>query len=145
MFKRILCGLDFSPASVKAFETAAEVAAAMNAELHLVHVIEAYPVTVEWLPVRGIDDITLSMEMKAKEAMDALVERNASALGNVRLTTEITTGRAYVEISNRARDREFDLVVLGSKGIKLLDESFVGSTTERVMKSTEGSVLVVKR
>ena len=79
MIQRILCGLDFSPASVAAF------AAATKAELHLVHVIEAYPVAAEWLPLRGIDDVMLSMEIKAKEAMDTLVQRTADALEGVQL------------------------------------------------------------
>lgn len=41
--KRIVCGVDFSPMSVAAFLTAVELARLVNAELHVLHVIEAYP------------------------------------------------------------------------------------------------------
>src|SRR5689334_17923577 len=44
IFKKILCGVDFSQPSLRAFQTAVQLARQSKAELHLLHVIEAQPV-----------------------------------------------------------------------------------------------------
>jgi nucleotide-binding universal stress UspA family protein len=131
-FKRMLCGVDFSEPSINAFESAVELARALRADLHIIHVIEADPA--------GAD---LSLEEKAINAMN-LLAASAEALHDRRLTTEVTTGRAFVEILNRVRERDFDLVVLGAKGIKLPEEAVFGGTAERVMKEGPCSVLIVR-
>jgi nucleotide-binding universal stress UspA family protein len=60
------------------------------------------------------------------------------------MTTEITTGRASAEILNRARERAFDLIVLGANGIKLPEESVVGGSAEHVVREGPCSVLIVR-
>jgi nucleotide-binding universal stress UspA family protein len=128
---RILCGVDFSETSVRAFETAVNLARAFDAELHVVHVIEA-------------DLAGLSVEAKAVSAMDVLLAPALEALPSFRLTSEVTTGRGAVEILNRTRERHSDLIVLGSKGITLLEETVFGRTSERVVKEAPCSVLIVR-
>lgn len=142
-FKRILCGVDFSPMSIAAFLMAAELARSMNAELHVLHVIEAYPPTASW-PRDGEGQDVQSLEQKATSAMDALVTRSAVALDSVSLTTEITVGLAFAELSNRARDSTRDLIVVGAKGVKLLEDALFGGTAEQVVKGAPCSVLVVR-
>jgi nucleotide-binding universal stress UspA family protein len=142
-FKRIVCGVDFSPMSVAAFLTAAELARSMNAELHVLHVIEAYPPTASW-PRDGEGQDVQSLEQKATSAMDALVTRSAVAMDSVSLTTEITVGLAFAELSNRALDSTRDLIVVGAKGVKLLEDALFGGTAEQVVKGAPCSVLVVR-
>jgi nucleotide-binding universal stress UspA family protein len=80
------------------------------------HVIEVYPV-VPVSPPLGLDDAVTSLEEKATAAMEALIETAAESFEGAPLTTEVTRGRAYVEILNRARDYEADLIVLGRKDL----------------------------
>jgi nucleotide-binding universal stress UspA family protein len=131
-FKRILCAVDFSETSARVFERAAELAEALNTEVHVLHVIEA---------ASGSTD--LDYEQKAMRAMDALVTPFRNSLGK-KLTIEITTGRAFDEIVNRVRSERVDLVVMGAKGLTLLEEGFPGRTTEHVVKHAGCSVLVVR-
>ena len=142
-FKRIVCGVDFSPMSVAAFLTAAELARSMNAELQVLHVIEAYPPTASW-PRDGERQGAQSLEQKATSAMDALVAASAAALDSVSVTTEITVGLASAELLNRARDSTRDLIVVGAKGVKLLEDALFGGTAEQVVKGARCSVLVVR-
>ncbi len=142
-FKRILCGVDFLPASILAFETALEFARSFQAALHIMHVIAVYPV-VPVLPAPNSEDTTMSLEEKATEALEALIEREAKALEGAPLTTEITRGRAYLEILNRARDYQADLIVLGAKGFPLPEEAIGGGTAEHVFKGASCSVLIVR-
>lgn len=142
-FKRILCGVDFLPASVKAFETALELAQSFQAALHIMHVIAVYPV-VPASPAPILEDTTMSLEEKATEALEALIEQKAKKLEGAPLTTEITRGRAYVEILNRARDYQADLIVLGAKGFSLPEEAIGGGAAEHVFKGASCSVLIVR-
>ena len=143
-FKRILCGVDFSQPSVLAFDTAVELARAFKAELHIIHVIEAYPVVSDWMPVSGVNEAAVALEEKAREAMAALIGTAEKAFNGNAVTTEVTPGRAFVEILNRARERQVDLIALGAKGLTLIEEAFTGSTAERVLKAATCSVLIVR-
>jgi nucleotide-binding universal stress UspA family protein len=86
----------------------------------------------------------LALEEKATRAMDALVAPAQEQFPDVRLATEITTGTAFVELLSRARERHCDLITLGAKGITLLGERLVGSTSEHVVKDAPCSVLIVR-
>jgi universal stress protein A len=131
--KRILCGVDFSPASVNAFEAATELARSFNSELHVIHVIEAEATTPD-----------LSLEQKAIEAMDALVSPVTADGHDLQITTEVTTGSASAEILNRARERKVDLIAFGTKGLTLLEEGVIGGTAKRVFSDAPCSVLAVR-
>jgi nucleotide-binding universal stress UspA family protein len=136
MFKRIMCAVDFSADSLEAFRVAAEMARPHSASLHLLHVIEAQPVTPAGVEIRIIDE--------ANAAMEKLVASAGPSLDGLALTTEVTSGLASVEIVEHARQWKADLVVLGSKGITSLEEIIVGSTAENVLKEAPCSVLVVR-
>lgn len=142
-FKRILCGVDFLPASLTAFETALELAQSSQAALHILHVIEVYPV-VPVSPVPIPEEATIGLEEKAEEAMEALLRREIETLEGTPLTTEITRGRAYVEILHRARDYQADLIVLGAKGLSFPEEAIGGGTAEHVFQGASCSVLIVR-
>src|SRR5262245_61680654 len=133
-FKQILCGVDFSEASVKAFEAAVDIARSFKSELHVIHVVEADP---------AIPD--LSLEEKAIAAMDTLVSQAAADIRDLQMTTEVTTGTASVEILNRARERKADLIALGTKGLRLLEEGIFGGTVKRVFYAAPCSVLAVRQ
>jgi nucleotide-binding universal stress UspA family protein len=133
--KRILCGVDFSDNSVRAFQTAVALAKATRAEVSVVHVIEPLPMT---------DQDIFALEEKARTALEALVREWANELDGGQVSTTVTTGRAFVELVNMARELEADLAVLGAKGITLLEEPFIGTTTEHVLKEAPCSVLVTK-
>jgi nucleotide-binding universal stress UspA family protein len=141
--KRIVCGVDFSPMSVAAFLTAADLARSMDAELHVLHVIEAYPPTASW-PRDGERQDVQSLQQKATSAMEALVTRSAVALDSVSVTTEITVGLAFAELLNRVRDATRDLIVVGATGVKLFEDALFGGTADQVVKGAPCSVLVVR-
>jgi nucleotide-binding universal stress UspA family protein len=143
-FKRILCAVDFSGESLEAFRVAVEMARLYAGALHICHVIEAQPVVSDWLAINGLSDMTLQMVEKARAAMESLVASVESSLGDVSFTTEVTSGRAFVEIVNRAQEWRADLIILGAKGAASLAEIIVGSTAERVMKAASCSVLIAR-
>jgi nucleotide-binding universal stress UspA family protein len=76
--------------------------------------------------------------------MEALVASAQSSLEGLSFTTEVTSGRAFVEMVNCARERNADLIVLRATGAASLEKIVVGSTAERVPKEAHCSVLVVR-
>src|SRR5262245_23710658 len=130
-FKRILCAVDFSPTSVKAFEAAVELARTFKAQLHVLHVVEAEP---------SVPD--LALEEKAIAAMNSLISSVVAA--DIDLTSEITTGTAFVEILKRANEGKVDLISLGTKGFTLIEERVFGGTANRVFNEAPCSVLAVR-
>jgi universal stress protein A len=135
-FKRILCAVDFSPDSLAAFHVAVETARLYSASLHIFHVIEAQPAVPPQVEIRIVEE--------ANAAMEKLVASAESSLDGLAFTTEVTSGQAFVEIVERAREWRADLIVLGSKGITSLEEIIIGGTAENVMKEAPCSVLVVR-
>jgi nucleotide-binding universal stress UspA family protein len=144
LFKRILCGVDFSADALRAFHTAVELARQSNAALHLLHVIEAQPVVPGWLPANGLSEVTLIIEEKAKAAMEALIKSSSRELEGLKVSTEINDGRAFTEILNRAGEWEADLIVVGAKGAASVEEIVAGSTAENVTRRASCSVLIVR-
>ena len=135
---------DFSHDSVEGFHVAVELARAQSGSLHVLHIIEAQPVATEWLPIGGMGEVAIQIEEKANAAMEALVRSAKTSLTGLAVTTEVTSGRAFVEVVNRARELKADLIVLGSKGAASLEDIIVGSSAERVMKTARCSVPIAR-
>lgn len=141
-FERILCAVDFSDGSLAALKSAIELAHGGSRRLFIFHVSEAQPVFSQWLTPDRLGEVTVELQQAAKESMDELLD--SAQLEDVSVETEITNGRAFVEIIKKAREWKADLVVLGAKGMASLDQIVMGSTAERVMKESACSVLIVK-
>lgn len=135
-FKRILCAVDFSPDSLAAFRIAVETARLHSASLQLFHVMEGQPT--------ASGEVLIEIVKRANAAMEMLVESAQSSLEGLAFTTEVTSGRAFVEIVSRAREWKADLTVLGAKGTTSLEEIIIGGTAEGVVKEAPCSVLVVR-
>ncbi len=143
-FVRILCGIDFSQASLAAFQQAMGLARMGKGSLCIFHSIEAQPFISDLLGIDEMGEMAVRLNEKAAAALESLVASSASTLEGIPLTTEITAGRAFVEILNYARDWSADLIVLGAEGEASFGQIIVGSTAERVMKGAQCSVLIVK-
>jgi len=144
-FKRILCAVDFSKGSLAAFHRAVELARLGAGQLYVLHVIEAQPVVKDLLGMGEAGEMAVKLEEEATVALDSLIASSASALKGIPLTSEVTAGRAFVEILNHARLWSADLIVLGARGAASLEQIVVGSTAERVMKDAPCSVLIVRQ
>ena len=108
-FKRVLCAVDFSPGSQEAFAIAVEAARMHSGLLHLIHVIEAGPVISVFPPIDAMGKMAVEIEEKAAAAMEALVVSASPSLDGLSVTTEVTSGTAFVEIVTRAREWNADL------------------------------------
>ncbi|NNF26661.1 MAG: universal stress protein [Gemmatimonadetes bacterium] len=129
LIRSILAGVEIgdSPGPDTVLATAATLASALKADLHVVHAVESGPLAPPLLP-----SVTLEME-RAAEALDTVVGRTLPH-GPVPASRHVGLGRAHRVLSDRAEALGVDLVVLGPhRGGHALGG--LGTTTDRILRT----------
>jgi nucleotide-binding universal stress UspA family protein len=141
--KRILVPCDFSDPAVQAFKFAVEVARKSGGEVILLHVIE--------LPIMSDSVLmpTLSFEEAFMKDMKAHAEKNFIKMktkwaGDVKITTVIEYGSTTSSIRDFVQDNKIDLVVMGTHGATGMKEFFIGSNTEKIVRTSPVPVIALK-
>ena len=140
--RTILVATDFSEHAEHALAYAVELAAQLDASVHLVHAIT--------VPVMGVAEIGLAyastqIEQSTKESLKllgALAERfrGRVAFGPPRLEV----GDARDVIDRVAEDIRADLIVMGTHGRRGISRALLGSIAESVVRTAPCPVLTVR-
>lgn len=144
IFKRILCAIDFSDASLKGLEYALALAQEADAELLLMHVIEGLPDPPDWQQPPSpavVEYLRLSQE-NALTRLRAALPREAQTWCQPHMV--LTTGKPHHEILRAARERDAHMIVLGVHGRGAVDRMFFGSTTNQIVRAAPCPVLTVR-
>lgn len=155
-FQKILVPLDGSEHSGRALEAAVQIAKQFNSKIMLftVYHVSVAPIASPELtmpmigPVPGATSAGLS-SMTAECARDFGKKILSEAEAKVRsekidVQTEIAEGNAVDEIVNSSKKGDFDLIVMGARGLSTIKKLFIGSVSEGVIKKAHCPVLVVK-
>ncbi|UWG95817.1 universal stress protein [Dehalobacter sp. DCM] len=142
MFTRILVATDGSEYSREALKMAVELAKKFNSEIELLHVI------TEPIPYLGSDLSSFWHQLtdeQIKEIGNKVMEMTLWGVSpeNIDIIKKIVTGYPAEEILNEIR-RDFDLVIMGTRGHGPLAGAVAGSVTQRVIADADCPVLVVK-
>jgi nucleotide-binding universal stress UspA family protein len=141
--KKILVPTDFSEASDRALKKAVDIAEAFNAEIVLLHVKMIDVAIIEqYLSEEVIKEINEETVRNIEEDFKKQIEKCGK--GNVKITTCIKEGVAYNEILKAEKEFDVDLVVIASHTKSFFEDVFFGSTTEKVVRRSKKSVLVVR-
>ena len=134
----IVIGLDFSAPSISSAKWVAE-HFAPTAELTLVHVIDlpGRPHFASEL-VPSLDEI----ERAARDFAEPELRKLAAFLSESVTHTEVRVGKPHEEIANVARERNADLIVIGPHGDRARRSRFLGTTAERIVRTSVVPVLV---
>lgn len=142
--KKILVPTDFSEHAEYALKTAAQIAKKNNGEIVLLHMLE--------LPTQVIDKVTggggdipevMFFMKKARERFDEV--KSSPFLNGIPVTEAVQFERAFEGIIKASKSHHIDLVVMGSHGASGVQGFFVGSNTEKVVRTSDIPVLVVKK
>jgi len=140
MFRKILVAIDGSEGAKKALQAGIELAKRFEAELHSISVEEHLPHYAA----------TVGEVLEAKqEATDYFrritgeAELAAAAYG-VRLTPHVMPGHEVETVVQFAKDRGFDLLVIGFMGHSRVFERIWGGTSQNLTRLAPCTVLVVK-
>lgn len=123
--RRVLCPVSFSQSARRCLETSSSLAAAFGAELDVLH---------------AADTAGVSPEDMHRQLCQWVPEQ---ARRQCRITEIVRQGDAAEQIILQAREHGIDLIVLGADHTPLLEWSTIGTTTERVMRHSPCSVLVL--
>lgn len=137
--KRILVPVDFSKEAENAAQVAVNIAKKSNGTVYLLHMLEL-PETTEFMISNQIEP-TFFMDM-AKKRFETFLKLPFLKL--VKVHTNILFYKAFNGIQDEAKALNIDLIVMGSKGATGLEEIIIGSNTEKVVRSAEVPVLVIK-
>ena len=146
MFSKMLVGTDGSEDSLKAAGAAAKLAKALGADVTLVHVIRPVSPTLG-IPGLGVGTLDLtSVEKHYWDVAQAILDRTEEAFaaeGGTKPERMVLNGRPSTAICGYAKEKGFDLVVVGSAGTGV-EELFMGSTADNVSHQAPCPVLVVR-
>jgi len=140
-FQRILCAVDFSPASLSALDEAIRVFREGGVVLRLLHVVSRTAPSVPRLAweFSGVD-FTEALADAAWRRLRRLLPLSADLYG--RLHAQVLVGQVEEEITRAAADMQADVVVMGVTSRGRLARLF-GSTTARLLRRSQWPVLGV--
>jgi nucleotide-binding universal stress UspA family protein len=142
--QRILVPTDFSKHSQNALLYAAAFAEKFGAELYLLHVVQDLalfiPEAVSVAPpiAPPVEQLTAAV----REALDRVVRE--SKLEKVTIHQEVREGTPFYEIIQMAKEKDIDLIVMGTHGHTGLAHVLLGSVTEKVVRKAPCPVLTVR-
>lgn len=158
--KCILVAIDFSDATPTIIDVGQQLAKALNAEIHLVHVKEftagATPGTLGYglagmpelapisgVPMPGYEPVPQPISATEDEKSKLARWQAEVAQQGVKVTLREPTGIVAEEILNEAKALNADLIVMGTHGHGAMYNLLVGSATKGVLKHASCPVLVV--
>ncbi len=139
--KKIIVPVDFSLYSENALRTAALIAKKQESELIVVHMLELSNAVLSQSESYSQEQFIFYLKLAEKKFKDFL---DKPYLDEISVTTVVKHYKIFTELKEIANEYEADLIVMGSHGVSGLKELFVGSNTEKVVRSSDVPVLVVK-
>lgn len=141
--KKILVPTDFSDHAEYALKVAAQIARDNDGEIFLLHMLE--------LPTHGNDAVGTDSETpeimffikKVHERFDEV--KSADYLEGLTVTEAVQFDKAFDGIIKTTQKHNIDLIVMGSHGASGFHEMFIGSNTEKVVRTSNVPVLVIKK
>jgi nucleotide-binding universal stress UspA family protein len=125
--KKILVPCDFSDPAIQAFKTAVELADKSNGEVMLLNVVE----------------LIKDMKGHAEKNFEKMVSKWAKA--GPRVSFHVDFGGTAPTIRTFAKENKADLIVMGTSGVSGLKEFFIGSNTEKIVRTSSVPVIAIKK
>ena len=137
---RLLVPVDFSKCSLKALKYAVAFAKHFNASISLIHVV-----AVNYGGEFGaVDMVAIEKEMadSASKQLKKLLESEVPK--NLRADATVRIGQPAYTITESARDRNTDLIIIATHGYRGIKHFLLGSTAENVVRLAPCPVLTVR-
>lgn len=141
--KSILCPVDFSEFSAKAFDYAYSLAKQYDARLYVQHAIP--PLTEYTYHVRT--DWAQQFYAECRADADAQLQKMIATQtsNHIRPECVFPVGFAAEAILGFVEKQPVDLIVMGTHGLQGMDRWMVGSVTEKVIRKVQCPVLAVRK
>ena len=143
--KKILVPFDFSETATNAFRFAIDIANQSDGEILLLHIVEL-PVMYDTLlmPSLSFEEVYIK-DMKENAEKEFKKLKAKWAKEGPKVSWHIDFGATSATINNFAEEKKADLIVMGTKGATGMQEVFVGSNTERIVRTSKIPVIAIKK
>ena len=139
--KTILVPVDFSIYSEYALEVAANIVAEQGGEIIVLHMMGISDSVLDNDEAKKVFDRLQYMEL-AKERFNEFLDK--PYLKGIKVKDTVANHKIFTELADKAEELGADLIVMGSHGVTGFKDVFVGSNTEKVVRTSEIPVLVIK-
>lgn len=145
MYKKILVPLDGSDRSNKALAHTVELASKLNAKITLMHVVPSLPPYVN----TAVDRLGQAQQSIIEELMrngKEMLQQYASSISDKGIEVDSFTvmGQPADEIIEKAKHEDYDLIVIGSRGLGEIKGYLMGSVSNRVSRHAPCPVLIIR-
>ena len=151
MFNKILVALDGSEHSNKALECALDLGEKYGSDIVILTVVKTVPTA----PIGYVHDPTgappawigtylKEMRISREKLLKETLEKSKKAKQDLNISKKLVEGRPSDKIVDTAKDGNFDLIVMGSRGLGGIKEFLLGSVSDRVADDAECPVMIVK-
>ncbi|HXZ57818.1 MAG TPA: universal stress protein [Gaiellaceae bacterium] len=138
--KQMIIATDGSPGAREALSTGLSIAAESGAAVTLTYVRQ------KPLPIVGDPFYGRSLSQELMRARTVLADASVLAAEyGVEAETEVLEGDAAHRVLELARDRNADLIVVGSRGRGMVTGALLGSVSSSIVHDADRPVLVVKQ
>lgn len=139
--KRILVPIDFSEHSQNALEVATLLAKRFDARLILFHMIGISESVLSKSELEEQEEAKYYLQL-AKKRFSSVLDN--SGLAGIPVEIIIQNLKDFSEVDKVAKEKRVDLIIMGSHGTSGFSTFFVGSNTEKVIRTSLIPVMVIK-
>lgn len=141
--KKILVPTDFSEQAERALKVAAQLAKKNQSTIYLLHMLEL-PMELSDPAKKGggMPESIFFMKLANKRFKEVMSQ---PYLKGIKVIETVQFQQTFEGINQAAKKFKADLIVMGSHGASGFKEMFIGSNTEKVVRTSSVPVLVIKR
>ncbi|NIP31002.1 MAG: universal stress protein [Candidatus Dadabacteria bacterium] len=140
LINRIVFPTDFSIYSANAREYVMELAKSLGSKVYIIHAIEPIKYEEDDEEIQEFyKKIELEIENKIENEKEYFIEND------ITVYTDTIIGPSWKVINTYAKEKDIDLIVMGSHGYKTeRDEIVIGTTSHKVVLTSPCPVLIVR-
>lgn len=150
--EKILVALDGSESADKTLDFALDLAQKYPASIVLLSVIQPVIVPMISYPASGVSPVppaairfyTKGFRAGHKKVLPQALKKARKIKPILKVSTKLVEGRPSDKIIETAKEGNFDIIVMGSRGLCGIKEFFLGNVSDRVADEAPCPVLIVK-
>jgi len=143
--KNIIVATDFSVTSRQAYRYAVELAETLQASLTVVHVIENVVMLSDVVSTPFLENDDQELIKDVKEMIAEEKEATAGTATNQHVKIKILKGDVVDVLTDLSKNKETDLIVIGTTGLSDVLEKIFGSISVKVSNKAHCPVIMVPR
>ena len=139
VFKKILVPLDGSDHSFRALEKAIHIAKKFNSKITLINV---YSISIFRLTPKQVFESLKELKKSGEAVLEEGIKKAYSQ--DLIVVTIIKEGHTVEKIVETAKEGNFDLIIMGARGLSTFKQILLGSVSHGVTAHASCPVLLVK-